>query len=183
MINSNKLSKIISHALRHEPEKYCIVLDQDGWVDINSLLKGIQENVEEFKSIDLDDIFNAINSSKKRRHEIKEMRIRAIYGHSTEIEMNYIECIPPNILYHGTSKEASQLILSDGLRPMQRKYVHLSTNLHTAYEVGKRKEKNPIILSINAQKASSSGIVFYSANEDTLLAEYVPPKFIKKTEL
>lgn len=183
MINNNRLSKVISHALRHEPEKYNIVLDKDGWVNINSLLKGLQENIAEYRTLVLDDIFNAVNSSQKKRHEIKNHSIRAIYGHSTEIEMNYTERIPPDILYHGTSEEASKLILSEGLKPMQRKYVHLSSNTHSAIAVGSRKERCPIILSVDAGKACSYGVVFYFANNDTWLAKFIPSKFIEKIEL
>lgn len=183
MINNNQLSKVISHALRHEPEKYNIILDKDGWVSLNSLLKGLQENVAEYHDLVLDDILNAVNASQKRRHEIKNYMIRAIYGHSTETEMSYVERIPPDILYHGTSGDASKLILLEGLKPMQRKYVHLSSSIYSAIDVGKRKEQNPVLLSIAAGRAYSSGVGFYSANEDTWLTKFVPSKFIEKTEL
>jgi len=183
MINSNKLSKVISHALRHEPEKYNIVLDKDGWVNINSLLKGIQENIHEYQDLVLDDIFKAVNASRKKRHEIKNHRIRAIYGHSTEIEMGYIERAPPDFLYHGTSEDASKIILLEGLKPMQRKYVHLSPNIRTAITVGGRKERSPVVLTIAAEKAYSCGVTFYFGNDDTWLTKFVPSKFIEKTEV
>jgi putative RNA 2'-phosphotransferase len=179
MINHNQLSKAISHALRHEPEKYNIILDKDGWVNLNSLLEGLQENIAEYHNLGLDDILNAVNASQKRRHEIKDYMIRAIYGHSTETEMSYVERIPPDILFHGTSENASKLILLEGLKPMQRKYVHLSSSIYSAIEVGKRKDQNPLLLSIATGRAYSSGISFYFVNEDTWLTKFVPSKFIK----
>jgi putative RNA 2'-phosphotransferase len=147
------------------------------------LLKGLRENIKEYQNLALDDIFNAVNCSQKKRHEIKNYSIRALYGHSTEIEMSYTEHVPPQVLYHGTSDESSKLILSEGLKPMQRKYVHLSSDARSAIVVGSRKELYPIILSVDAEKAYGNGIIFYFANGDTWLTKFIPSKFIEKVAL
>jgi len=65
------------------------------------------------------------------------------------------------VLYHRTSKDAAKLILSEGLKPIQRRYVHLSTDKYSAFVVGKRKELEPVILSIAARKAYLAYITFY----------------------
>jgi putative RNA 2'-phosphotransferase len=41
---------------------------------------------------------------------------------------------PPAILYHGTSPSAAKNIMSEGLRPMNRQYVHLSTDKNQQYK-------------------------------------------------
>lgn len=35
------ISKAMSHVLRHEPEKYGIELDKEGWADVHELVKAI----------------------------------------------------------------------------------------------------------------------------------------------
>ena len=83
-----------------------------------------------------------IARSDKVRFEIKDDKIRALYGHSSSILFNKIQKTaskPPDILYHGTSPSAAKNIMSEGLRPMNRQYVHLSTDKNTALQVGKRK--------------------------------------------
>lgn len=182
MIDNKILSKVLSHALRHEPKKYNIVLDKDGWVNIDNLIIGLRENLNEYSGLIFEDIFEAVNASNKKRHEFKGNMIRAIYGHSTEVEINYTELIPPDILYHGTSKEATKLILAEGLKPMQRQYVHLSSNIDSAYIVGKRKEYHPAILSIKSGEAYSHGVSFYFAHGNVWLTEFVPSEFIHTIE-
>lgn len=61
---------------------------------------------------------------------------------------------------------------------MKRQYVHLSLNKNLAYEVGRRKDKEPVILKIDAEKAFTDGVKFYFA-DNIWLAEFVPVKFIE----
>ena len=42
---------------------------------------------------------------------------------------------------------------------MKRQYVHLSVKQEDAYEVGLRRDKNPVILKISALKAHNQGKV------------------------
>ncbi|EAE4192982.1 RNA 2'-phosphotransferase, partial [Listeria monocytogenes] len=65
-----------------------------------------------------------------------------------------------------------------GLVPMSRQYVHLSEDIETANLVGKRKDKNPIILEISALEAWNEGVNFYYGNEKVWLADAIPSKFI-----
>jgi putative RNA 2'-phosphotransferase len=72
---------------------------------------------------------------------------------------------PPDILYHGTFSPADKNIMSEGLRPMNRQYVHLSTNENTAIQVGKRKtmlkkEEEPVIIAICSSAYNTESIIF-----------------------
>ena len=182
MIDLIKLSKIISHALRHEPHAYNIKLENEGWVLINELSDAIRRKDPEFTLLQEEDIYEMVISAKKRRHEIKDGMIRAMYGHSAEININYPVTVPPVQLYHGTSETAAEKILSEGIKPMNRLYVHLSSDKNVAYVVGSRKDKKPVILKVNSIAASQKGINFYSANKDTWLSEFIPPDVISRAE-
>lgn len=177
MIDYNKLSKVVSHALRHEPKNYGLILGKDGWVPLDSLLSGLKK-INWLNEVKEEDISLMIELSEKKRHELKEGMIRALYGHSAEVELAYIENTPPTKLYHGTSKSSLPLIMAEGLKPMKRQYVHLSLNKNLAYEVGRRKDKEPVILKIDAEKAFTDGVKFYFA-DNIWLAEFVPVKFIE----
>ena len=45
-----------------------------------------------------------IEKSEKKRHEIKDGRIRAFYGDSIPMKIWKEEKTPPDILYHGTAR-------------------------------------------------------------------------------
>jgi len=105
--------------------------------------------------------------------------MRALYGHSTPQRLRKVPATPPTVLYHGTAPATSAVILIEGLKPMGRQYVHLSVDLETAYKVGRRKAREPVILEVAAAAAHASGVVFYEGNEQVWLADGVPALFIE----
>ncbi|WP_346880688.1 RNA 2'-phosphotransferase [uncultured Algibacter sp.] len=178
MIDYKKLSKIISQALRHAPIKYSLILDNKGWVEIDDLLNSLSNKSSEWNNLNIKDLEWMIESSEKKRHEIIGSKIRAIYGHSTKGFFHKESSTPPNILYHGTSEVNLNSILKEGLKPMERQYVHLSSVIKEAFIVGKRKSKTPIILKIDAKLANDNGYKFYTGNDKIWLVKYVPPEYI-----
>jgi putative RNA 2'-phosphotransferase len=62
--------------------------------------------------------------------------------------------------------------------PQSRQYVHLSQDIETAENVGKRHDNNPCILVVDALRASDDGIKFYYGNEKVWLADRIPGKYI-----
>lgn len=180
MISDADLSRTVSHALRHEPSSYGLVLDADGWVGVQELLEAIKRKHPAWDSLDQHRLQQMVEHSKKRRHEIIDGRIRALYGHSTEKRLAKQAATPPELLFHGTDASAANKIVSEGLKPMSRQYVHLSVDPHTAHEVGARKDSYPVILLVRAGEAQRNGIAFYEGNESVWLADYIPPAFISR---
>ena len=103
-----------------------------------------------------------------------------ILKHSVDTVIQKEEAAPPEILYHGTTHKAIESIMNEGLKPMNRQYVHLSTDVETAKLVGSRRDKDPIILTINAKKAYDDGIKFYIGNDKIWLSDPLPTKYIHK---
>jgi putative RNA 2'-phosphotransferase len=179
-IDYKQLSKAVSHALRHESWLYELELDDFGWVSVDSLLSAIRSQRSEWRNLNLEDLNEMIRASDKKRHEISGDQIRALYGHSVPGKLNKLRADPPEILYHGTTHSNIEQIMRKGLLPMGRQYVHLSIDIEMANKVGKRKDKDPVILKIFAKRAYSMGINFYIGNDAVWLADLVPPEFIEK---
>lgn len=172
------LSKTVSHALRHEPWLYELELDEEGWTPVDLLLSALRNERSEWSALCADDICHIITVSSKRRFEIRDGRIRAIYGHSIAGKLKKTPATPPDVLFHGTSRAVLPKIQSVGLLPMKRQYVHLSTDKATSLEVGRRKSKAPVILRVLAMQATASGVRFFEGNQLVWLADSVPPEFI-----
>lgn len=172
------LSKCISHALRHEPWLYELELDEAGWASVESVLVALRKEQPQWADLSKADLAAMIESSGKRRHEIKEGQIRALYGHSIPGKLSRTPGVPPDVLFHGTSPSFLPAIRSSGLLPMGRQYVHLSTDVETALAVGKRKSKTPTILRVQAKQANEKGVQFYIGNEKVWLADHILPEFI-----
>ncbi len=173
-----KLSKEVSYALRHAPWEYELELDEEGFVPIDQLLHSLNSSNEYDRDITKEDLEYIILNSDKKRHEIIGDKIRALYGHSVPNKIEKTKALPPDILYHGTAHRFVDSILKDGLLPMNRQYVHLSVDVDTATLVGKRRDDKPVILKIDAKKASEDGIVFYIGNDKVWLTDKLPAKYI-----
>lgn len=176
-----RLSRLVSHALRHEPWLYELELDEEGWVPVEALLDAIHEQGSQWSQVNGDDLTRMIASSAKRRHEIDGERIRALYGHSVPGRVLKIEADPPSQLFHGTSPKTWAAIQRGGLRPMGRQYVHLSIDVATAEQVGRRKSATPVILVVQAGRAHAAGARFWRGNDLVWLADYVPSSVITTT--
>lgn len=173
----SKLSKEVSYALRHAPWEYELELDNEGWVSVEHLLQALCHD-KQWEFVSENDLRTMIEMSDKKRHEMLKGMIRALYGHSVPQKMLKAINTPPSILYHGTARHLVEQILSVGLQPMARQYVHLSVDTDTANLVGKRKDSKPVLLVIQAEKASNEGVRFYQGNNIVWLADFVPSKFI-----
>ena len=176
-INYLELSKEISYALRHAPWEYELEMDESGWVSVEQLLNALTEN-SKWDNVTEADLNYIINNSDKKRHEIVDGKIRAIYGHSIPQKIMNESAEPPKILYHGTAVSFIESIIKSGLLPKKRQYVHLSVDIETANQVGRRRDNNPVILVIDAETAWKDGILFYKGNDKVLLADIVLAKYI-----
>jgi putative RNA 2'-phosphotransferase len=174
-----KLSKEISYALRHAPWEYELELDSEGFVHVEQLINAINESSNYECPITIRDLEHIIEISNKKRHEIQGDKIRALYGHSIPMHISKDVIVPPDVLYHGTTHKALDSILSAGLKPMGRQYVHLSVNTDTAMQVGKRRDNDPVILVVDAHKAYADSISFYKGNDKVILADYVSAQYIR----
>lgn len=176
------LSKVVSHALRHEPWLYELELDEEGWAPVDQLIAALREKGGDWESVDRDALERMLASATKRRHQLDGDRIRALYGHSLPGSIHKRPAAPPARLFHGTAPETWAVVQADGLLPMRRQFVHLSVDRETALMVGRRKSAVPVLLMIDAAAAVAAGTTFYEGNELVWLADRVPARFIAPAE-
>ncbi|MNV11770.1 RNA 2'-phosphotransferase [compost metagenome] len=171
-----KLSKFFSLILRHQSEKFGINLDPEGYCTISSLISSVNSQPQ-WGHVDKFDIEQVVKNCSKQRYEINGDLIRARYGHSSE-KIEYEEKIPPSILYHGTNSKVSNLILSTGIKPMNRKYVHLSESTEFATLAGQRRGQL-VMIRVNTTKAVNDGVKFYYAGNEVWLSEFIDSKYLE----
>ncbi|MEK9495063.1 RNA 2'-phosphotransferase [Photorhabdus sp. P32] len=172
-----EISKFLSYILRHQPETIGLMLDSEGWVDINILITCAAETG---KKLNYQLIQKIVDNSDKKRFTISDdgLRIRAVQGHSTrQVDISYEERIPPEFLYHGTATRFMGSIREKGLIAGLRQYVHLSPDEKTAINVGKRHGK-PVVLKIKALSMYEQGFIFYQADNGVWLTKSVSIQFI-----
>ena len=174
-----QLSKAVSHALRHQPSAYGLELDEAGWVSVEALLNGLRHKRRRWQRVRRTDLEDVVRHGSKQRFELDGERIRALYGHSVNGRIAHQVTELPPLLFHGTSPQAVDAILAQGLRPMRRQYVHLSVDRASAVAVGRRKSDRPAVLEVAAANAHAAGVAFRRGNEAVWLAEEIPPPFLR----
>ena len=163
--------KYLSFILRHSLDDFNAgLIDESGYMSISDLVKKgfTEELIEEI-----------VNTNNKARYEYNEdhTKLRARQGHSIPVDVGLTPTTPPEILYHGTADRFIPSILKEGLKPMSRLYVHLSTDKETAINVGKRHGK-PVVITVNAQEMVEDGYQFYLSNNNVWLVKEVPVKYL-----
>ncbi|MGB9777221.1 MAG: RNA 2'-phosphotransferase [Anaerolineae bacterium] len=179
-----KLSKFLALLLRHQPERFGLKLDAEGWASLPEVLE-ILRGLPNFRWATRADVMELVEKGSgddKRRFEVAGDRIRARYGHTVPLQADLPPCTPPDRLYHGISPRALNPIRQEGLRPLRRQYVHLSADRETAARVGARHIPHPVVLTVRAAEAAEAGILFHQADESTYLARSIPPEFLEFPE-
>lgn len=161
--------KQLSYLLRHDKN---YKFDKNGWREVLDLIKNHNYTFDEIDEI--------VKTNNKQRFEFNydKTKIRARQGHSINVDVELKETIPPKILYHGTAKHFLESINKFGINKGNRLYVHLSDNINTAINVGRR-HGEPVVISIDTEKMISDGCKFYLSNNGVWLTEYVNIKYFK----
>ena len=173
------ISKYLSLILRHKPEVIGISLDEHGWANVEELIAGISKDYD-FNMELLEEI---VRSDEKQRYSFNEDKtlIRANQGHSVPVDVELVEQIPPDILWHGTGEKYVSAIDTEGLIPKSRLYVHLSKDEDTATKVGTRHGK-PVVYHVLAKKMYDDGYKFFISVNGVWLTKTVPVKYLRKVE-
>ena len=181
MIHENQvrsISKKMSYALRHHPDEYGITLDDEGYTDLKGFLQAMNQKHHFDPPLTRNDIRFVMDHIDKKRFEMTDTKIRALYGHSVPVLIHKVKADPPAVLYHGTAHRFLASIMEKGLLPMNRQYVHLSVDVATAIQVGKRRDSHPVLIAVDAEKASQNGINFYMGNDKVWMSDPIPGKYL-----
>ena len=167
----------MSLILRHKPEVIEITLDEHGWASVNDLICGIEKNNPGFN---MDILEQIVRTDSKQRYSFNDDKsfIRANQGHSVNVDVELKEKEPPEYLYHGTGEKYVKSINQDGLIPKSRLYVHLSKDIKTAENVGKRHGKE-VVYRINSGQMYRDGYKFYLSENGIWLTKEVPIKYLE----
>lgn len=175
----DNIGKYISLVLRHKPKAIGLVLDSNGWADVNELI--VKSDAQGIKiTLDILKIIVEINEKKRFAFKDNFTKIRANQGHSIEVDVELKLTPPPDVLYHGTALKNKEAILKGGIIKMDRLHVHLSHEEETAKKTGTR-HGEPVVFTVDAKKMHEDGNRFYLSENGVWLTEYVPARYIKET--
>lgn len=168
-------SRYLSLLLRHKPEVAGIGLSENGWANVDAVVGAVRRKIGPFTRQDLREL---VAQNDKQRFELSPNGkfIRAVQGHSLPVDLGLKSTTPPEILYHGTKTKYLDSIMSKGLVPGTRNYVHLNATPDTAKSVARRGPGSAVLLRVKTLRSREE---FYLASNGVWLARAVEPECVE----
>ncbi len=174
------LGRILTGILRHFPDRYQLTMEPQGWVALPQIVRAIAQRHPAYHWLRVQHLVAIAETDAKGRYEVREEKIRATYGHTLEVDLDLPTENIPGRLYYPVTEEEAAIVLEVGLRPSDRKKVHLSKTAEDARAAGSVRTPEPIILEIDAERARGGGLVIKQAGKTVYLVDQVPAEFLKR---
>ena len=170
-----RISKRMSLALRHRPDRFGLTLDTAGRVPVTDLLGALDLTRAELDAV-------VAGDDKQRFALYRDAAgtdwIRASQGHSVPVDLGLAVRTPPDVLYHGTAASSWDSIRATGLHRARRHHVHLSADPATAHRVGARRAGPTVVITVDAAAMVADGHLFQRSDNGVWLTAAVPPCYL-----
>jgi putative RNA 2'-phosphotransferase len=176
------LGRVMTGILRHFPDKYGLTVDDKGWIELPQLVGAVSRQHRGYHWLRVHHLVAIAESDPKGRYEVRDDRIRATYGHTVEVHLDLPTENVPDALFFPVTPDEAAIVLEVGLKPTDRKKVHLSRTAQDAHAAGSVRTPEPVILEIDARKARDDGIVIMQAGKTVFLVDEVPSGYLKRHE-
>ncbi len=177
-----RIGRTMAGALRHFPEKFDLEMDEQGFVYMRDFISAIKRYNPRYHWLRPHHIIALIETDPKGRYQVSNDLIRATYGHTLELDLRLPTDNIPECLYYPTTPEEADIILETGLKPSDRKLVHLSKTYADALNAGRVRTEVPVILEIDTVALITSGEEVQRAARTVYLVRSVPAEFLCRAE-
>lgn len=175
MPDRRRISKLLSLILRHRPDEFGLNMDEYGYIPLDEVVEAVQQR---YAAVEEEDIRDLVETSRQRRFQIVEDRIRALYGHSFYVEMDGDPMEPPESLYLCVPAGQAKRMKEEGLRSEDRFYLHLSPTREVA-ESRAGTVPAPCLVEVRAADAAAqAGVEFWERGEVVLTRQAIGAEFV-----
>ena len=179
----DRMSRTLAGVLRHFPERFDLEVDRYGFVDLRQFVNAVKAKQRRYHWLRPHHILAIIETDNKGRYEFKDGKIRATYAHSFEVELDSSNVGIPDALYYPTTEEEVDIVLETGIKPSDRKRVHLSRTIGDAVNAGRVRTESPVILEVDVKSATENDVVIQKAGKTVYLAEEIAPEYLKRIDV
>ncbi len=176
---TESITRSLAYMLRHQPEEFDLELDDEGYGEMKDVLHALTERTGE--EIEEDDVLEAIDSGGRKRYEVVDGRIRALYGHSFSTDPGE-PSEPPEFLYVGVGSRDADRATDRGLRGGRRAFLHLALDFDEAQEMGRRIAPDYAVVTVRALDAWEDDVLFYDRHS-LFLSEEIPTDYLEVGEI
>src|SRR2546428_3917745 len=150
-----------------------------GGEDLGNSPPAVKIGTRRFRFVRQHHVVGLIETDPKGRYQFEDGKIRATYGHSLDLDLDLPTEGIPDLLFYPTTAEESHILMEAGLRPSDRKMVHLSATFEAALEAGRVPIAPPVILEIDAKTAPDAGGVIHKARKTGFTPKAIPSQYLR----
>ncbi len=167
-----KSAKFLHYVLTISPDEFGLIPDQNGYYRLKELLQALQEDPHGKKirkgrlneiSMSLSDPPFEISSNLVRPRDASRLP-------SLAKELN-----PPKLLYTAVRRRAYPHVSAKGLTQGAQPGIVLSADKDLALRIGRRKDPQPVLLTVNTAQARKLDTTFQRFGKLLFVADKIPP--------
>jgi putative RNA 2'-phosphotransferase len=166
-----QFAKFATYVLGRHPDEFGLVTDDNGYVKIKAFIQAVTETDgwRHIRKSHINDIMLMLNEPPI---EVDEKRIRAKDRSRLELP---VKCeSPPKTLYVCITHQSYLSVLDKGIHPTSHTRIICCKDREMAERIGRRKDNQPIILTVNARKMVDQELTFFHAGDLLYLTDIVP---------
>jgi len=165
------LSKFMAFVLGLKPDEFGLVPDENGYVKIKDFLKALSEE-NDFCYVRRSDLDEILLTLPDPPFEIHDQLIRATDRGQLPKMIRTVQL--PKLLYTCVRQKAHPFTVEKGIFPVGYNQVVLASDSEMAGRIGRRFDKEPVMLTVQVMKSLERGVVFYQAGQKIFLADTIP---------
>jgi len=158
-IKTENLSRFIVYILGHRPYEFGLVPDTEGFITYKELIWAIHEEPG-WGYVRQGNINEVLLGKDRALFQAEDDRIRAL-DRRWELDLESPAELPSKLLFIGIRKRAHPVIMEKGLREITGSH-HILSSLEMAERIGRRRDQQPVLLEVMADKAQKEGILFHA---------------------
>ena len=169
------LSRFLVYVLGHKPDEFGLVPDGKGFVPFKELLQALHEE-EGWRYVRQSHIHEILLGEDRALFQSEGERIRSM-ERRWELDFHHPVSSLPKVLFTAVRRRAHPVVMEKGVTGSGERPLVLSPNRDMAVKMGRRRDKDPVVLEVLARAAAEKRILFYSFGE-LFLSPELPAQFI-----
>ncbi|MDY6954306.1 MAG: RNA 2'-phosphotransferase [Thermodesulfobacteriota bacterium] len=166
-----QLGKLMHYVLGRRPDEFGLVLDAEGFVPIKEMIKALSEEPG-WGYVRRSHVHEVLITVSREDFVVTGDRIRACSRDDAISPVAGV--VPPKLLYHALRRKAYPVVCEKGIHPMGQHHVFLATTKEMALRMGSRRDPKPVLLIVQARRASEAGVPFLRQGELLYMVDHVP---------
>jgi len=171
----DNLARFLLYVLGRKPYEFGLVPDPTGFVTYRELLQALHEEPG-WRYVRQSHINEVLLGKSRHLFQPEEKGIRATETH-WDMDLENPSTLVPVILYTAVRRKAHPVVMEKGLKSPQGRFLTLSPERDMALRIGKRRDREPVVLEVLTIDAGRKGVRFFTFG-DLFLSSEVPSKFI-----